>query len=78
MGLRRVDGNELALFRLICPFCSEKGNFAIHSHTERTNANGKALNYDLLRCDNCGNLATVFCGERRFARLANGALAIAV
>jgi hypothetical protein len=53
-------GNTLATYKISCGFCPEHGNFALHHHTERKNARGKILNYDILRCENCGNFSMVF------------------
>jgi hypothetical protein len=53
-------GDDLATYRISCPFCLQNGNFAKTHHEERTNANGKTLNYDILRCENCGNLTMAF------------------
>lgn len=54
------SGNELALYKIACAFCNEKGNFSTSHHEERKNTNGKVLNYDTLKCGNCGNLMLVF------------------
>jgi Domain of unknown function (DUF4145) len=55
------DGKELALYRIDCPFCSEKGNFSTIHHEERKHpSTQKVLNYDTMRCGNCGNLMMVF------------------
>lgn len=53
-------GEALATYDISCGFCAERGNFAFHHHTERKNARGKTLNYDILRCENCGNFTMVF------------------
>ena len=48
------DGTELAVWRVICPFCHEKGNFKISHHAEKKKANDrKQLNFDTLECGNC-------------------------
>lgn len=49
-------GSELALYDITCAFCSERGRLARHHHVERASGNRK-LNYDILRCDSCGNFA---------------------
>ena len=47
-------GNELALFRITCPFCMEKGNFKIVHHAEKKKPNNtKRLNFDTLQCGSC-------------------------
>jgi hypothetical protein len=55
------SGDKLALYRIGCPFCGEKGNFSTEHHIERKKANsGKVLNYDTLKCGNCANFVQVF------------------
>jgi hypothetical protein len=55
------DGTDLALWRINCPFCPARGNFEVEHHVEKKRPNGdKVLNYDTLRCGNCGNYAMVF------------------
>jgi hypothetical protein len=36
------------------------GNFEREHHLERENADGKKLNYDTFKCNNCGNFTMVF------------------
>jgi len=55
-----VSGSDLATYNITCAFCGDRGNFAPHHHTERKNTRGKVLNYDILRCENCGNFTMVF------------------
>jgi hypothetical protein len=53
-------GNELALYRVQCPFCEEQGNFETVATLEKSaKASGKVLHYDTLKCGNCGNLTFV-------------------
>lgn len=48
-------GDELAVHRITCPFCSESGNFATEHHAEKRRPNSdKRLNFDTLKCGNCG------------------------
>ena len=54
------QGNELALYRIACGFCSEQGNFERAHHSEKKSSSGKVLNYDIYKCGNCGNLTMVF------------------
>ncbi len=54
------DGQELALWRVECGFCGEKGNWELSHHQERANKEKKKLNYDTYKCLACGNLAMVF------------------
>ena len=54
-------GKKLALHRISCPFCSEKGNFEIDFHAEKKKPNGhKVLNFDTLKCGNCASFVQVF------------------
>lgn len=54
------DGDKLALFRITCPFCSERGNFKVAHHAERKKPNGrKVLNFDTLQCGNCSSYVMV-------------------
>jgi Domain of unknown function (DUF4145) len=47
-------GKELALHRIICPFCEEQGNFKVAHHAEKKKSNGsKVLNFDTLECGSC-------------------------
>jgi hypothetical protein len=55
------DGNKLALWRLTCPFCREKGNFGLAHHAEKPKGNSnKKLNFDLYQCLNCMAYVHVF------------------
>ena len=48
------DGEDLALWRITCPFCFEKGNFSVAFHAEKNKPNSrKKLNFDTLKCGNC-------------------------
>jgi len=47
-------GGELALFRITCPFCLERGNFRTVHHVEKKKSNDrKKLNFDTLQCGSC-------------------------
>ena len=47
-------GSDLALSRITCPFCTERGNFTIAHHAEKKKPNGrKILNFDTLECGSC-------------------------
>jgi len=55
------DGEKLALYRITCPFCGEKGNFETEFHAEKKKPNGhKILNFDTLKCGNCASFVQVF------------------
>lgn len=50
------QGTKLALYRITCPFCMEKGNFSTEFHVAKKQPNGdKALNFDTLKCGNCSS-----------------------
>ena len=54
-------GNELATYQIACAFCGEEGNFEKVAHLAREKpGGGKTLNYDTLRCGNCGNYMFAF------------------
>ena len=58
---RGYHGNELALHRITCPFCSESGNFELACHQEKKKPNGnKVLNFDTYQCGNCASFVQVF------------------
>jgi hypothetical protein len=59
-GYRTYDGLDMS--RITCAFCLQSGMFATVHHEERTNSKSQTLNYDTLRCDNCGNLTMAFWG----------------
>lgn len=55
------DGNALALHRITCPFCEERGNFSTEYHAEKKKPNGrKVLNFDTLQCGRCASYVQVF------------------
>jgi hypothetical protein len=55
-------GMELATYRIPCAFCGVKGNFETVTHLERVKPgnDSKKLNYDTLKCGNCGNYMFAF------------------
>jgi hypothetical protein len=57
-----TSGNKLALYQITCAFCGVKGNLEITAHLERQKPGGgrKVLNYDTLKCGNCGNYMFAF------------------
>lgn len=62
------SGNDLALYRITCAFCNEEGNFETIAHLDKKNkASGKVLNYDTLKCGNCGNLTFAFWSAARYS-----------
>jgi uncharacterized protein DUF4145 len=57
MGLQ---GDTLALWRIGCAFCGEKGNFKLAFHGEKKKPNeNKKLNFDVYRCENCAGYVHV-------------------
>jgi hypothetical protein len=51
---------ELALYRIECPFCGEKGNFKYDYRVKKKQANGtKVLHFDTLKCGNCSGYVLV-------------------
>jgi hypothetical protein len=47
-------GGKLATSEIVCPFCMERGNFAVQFHAEKKKPNGsKVLNFDTLKCGVC-------------------------
>jgi len=48
------SGQQLELHRITCPFCMERGNFAVaHAAAKRKANSSKVLHFDTLRCENC-------------------------
>lgn len=48
------SGNNLAIYLISCPFCSETGLFDVKSHAEKKKPNSnKKLNFDTLVCGHC-------------------------
>jgi hypothetical protein len=56
------SGVKLAIYQIECAFCGEKGNFETVAHLERQKPGNqyKKLNYDTLKCGNCGNYMFAF------------------
>ena len=54
-------GEELQLFRITCPFCTERGNFSREHRAQKKKPNGsKVLNFDTLKCGSCANFSMIF------------------
>jgi hypothetical protein len=50
-----LAGKQLAIHEIECAFCYERGGFTIEHHAVKRKPNaGKVLNFDTLRCGNCG------------------------
>ncbi len=59
-GYQTYDG-DLPLREVTCGFCGEAGRFGFEHRTHKKNADEtKALRYDVLVCQQCGNLTSVF------------------
>ncbi len=55
-----VPGKDLNVNRITCPFCLEKGNFAIvFSESKKKPNNSKQLNFTTLKCGNCAGFVMV-------------------
>src|SRR5712692_3486042 len=54
------QGDQPELWRIECPFCGEKGNFASAFHAEKKKPNSnKRLNFDVYKCWNCAGYVHV-------------------
>jgi hypothetical protein len=63
------QGDKLARYQIICPFCMERGNFNTVFHAEKKKPNSdKKLNFDTLECGNCKGYVMVLwsASEHRF------------
>lgn len=61
------QGENLALYKITCPFCSESGNFTIAHHAEKKKPNeSKKLNFDTLKCGNCAGYVLVLWSATSF------------
>jgi len=53
-------GRELELYRITCPFCTERGNFGLVNREQKKKPNGnKVLNFDTLKCGCCSSYVMV-------------------
>ena len=60
-------GKEIEPHRLACPFCLERGNFALEHRAQKKKANSsKALNFDTWRCGNCAGYVLVLWSAQQF------------
>jgi hypothetical protein len=60
-------GEELALFKIECAFCGERGNFKTEFHAEKKKPNsGKVLNFDTLKCGSCAGYVQVLWSAGEF------------
>jgi hypothetical protein len=61
------QGNDLRLFRVVCAFCNEQGNFErVHHEQKKHPASRKILNFDTFKCGNCGNFLMIFWSATAF------------
>ncbi|TWG53823.1 DUF4145 domain-containing protein [Aminobacter sp. J44] len=61
-GYRSYNG-DLPVDLVTCGFCGEEGRFGFKSRlTKKNAAESKTLHYDVLVCEQCGNLTSVFWG----------------
>ena len=62
-----ISGEKLALYQITCPFCLERGNFETTFHAEKKKPNSdKKLNFDTLKCGNCGGFVMVLWSASEF------------
>jgi hypothetical protein len=55
------SGGDLAIDTITCAFCLESGNFGkVNRWQKESSSKQKIFYYDILRCENCGNLTMVF------------------
>jgi hypothetical protein len=60
-----LQGEQPELWRIECPFCGEKGNFASAFHVEKKKPKStKRLNFDVYRCWNCTGYVHVLWSAR--------------
>src|ERR1051326_233322 len=53
-------GSELDVYRITCPFCFERGKFALeHRATKKKPNSSKSLNFDTLKCASCAGYVMV-------------------
>jgi len=66
-------GRKLAIHKITCPFCLERGNFKEVFHAEKKNPNtSKILNFDTLECGNCkGYVMTLWSANGHNANIHN-------
>lgn len=63
-------GKDLELYRITCPFCTEKGNFALEHRVTKRKPNGtKAIHGDTYRCGNCQGFVLVLWSASEFSGL---------
>ena len=61
------DGNDLALHRIVCPFCHERGNFTLDHRADKKKPNAsKILHFDTLKCGNCAGYVMVLWSTSHF------------
>lgn len=62
-----VQGEDLAMHLITCPFCMEKGNFSIAFTEAKKNPNSsKRLNFTTLKCGNCAGFVMVLWAHGEF------------
>jgi hypothetical protein len=54
------DGTDLALYKITCPFCSERGNFSKEFGAEKKQPNGRrVIHFDTFKCGSCASFVQV-------------------
>jgi hypothetical protein len=69
------EGHDLALYKIECAFCGERGNWGCVFHEEMKKPNGKKrLNFDVYRCGNCAAYTHVMwsISERSYSHAFHG------
>ncbi len=67
-----VQGNELALYQITCPFCMERGNFELAFRAQKKKPNAtKILYFDTYKCGSCNGYVMVLWSASSFGRVHN-------
>lgn len=62
------DGSELAIWRITCPFCKERGNFeSVFQKEKRKPNSSKKLNFEVVRCGNCNGFVHVLWSSSEYS-----------
>ncbi len=62
------SGDSLAIYRIECAFCGERGNFSTAHHSEKKKSNNrKVLNFDTLKCGNCAGYVMVLWSSSEYS-----------
>jgi hypothetical protein len=65
-------GHELALYKITCPFCIERGLFKLVFHAEKKKPNSaKRLHFDTYECESCKGYVMVLWSASEYGELHN-------